>query len=249
MVRTVDLVCNNCSVHFVNEYKKRFAKFCSKGCATSFRQDARDPNFLEEMNELSAYLIGFILTDGSISQQKGKKERITLANTDFEIMSKLHPIISPRRKLYTREMKKKEHKTAYSLVNTNVDAISTLKKLGIDSDKTFNVRLPNLPTELYRHFVRGVLDGDGSISNYRVRDKYTYKKLGFTSASKMFSLEFKQLLEQQGFSPLIRKDDRHNAYYVVMNKTQEIKDFARWIYEDSNWYIARKKNIFFDDIV
>lgn len=252
MPRYIEIECKNCNKISMKEYKRRkTATFCSKGCATSYRQDARDPNFLETPNELSAYLLGFILTDGSISKQDGKKKRMTLANTDFQIMNKLHPIISPNRKLYVRNMSKKEHKTIYSLVNTNEKSLETLEELGIRERKSFDVKMPEIPNDLVRHFIRGVFDGDGSIINYKVQNKYTYKKVTFTSASTVFSESLNDILNKQGFNTGLNKDSRDTnpSFYNVINRTEDIKMLGKWMYEDANWYIERKRNVFFDDIV
>lgn len=251
MPRYVQLTCKNCHVVFEKEYKKRNAIFCSKGCSVSYRQDARDPNFLEEKNELSAYLVGFILADGSISQQKGKKKRMTLANTDFDIMNKLHPIISPSRKLYVRTMKKKEHNTIYSLVNTNKEVLNTLSELGIKERKSLDVEMPNIQSNLLRHFIRGVFDGDGSIITYDVQNKWSYKKVSFTSGSKSFSTSLRDILVEKGFHPGLHQDSRdtNKSYYVVMNKGDEIQALGEWMYSNSNWYIERKRKVFLDDIV
>lgn len=250
MAAMKELTCLNCKVDFMIEAYRKTARFCSKGCATSHRQDARDPNFLETPNELSSYLLGFILTDGSVSQQKGKKKRITLANTDFKIMNDLQPIIAPNRKLYKRVMKNKNHNTIYSIVNTNELAIKKLDELGIRENKSFNVRMPDIEEGLMSHFVRGVFDGDGSIYRNRVNG-HTYKHISFTSASLDFSESLKAYISGLGFSPTLVSDSRenNNSHYVKLYRKEEVIEFGKWLYEDSNWYIESKKDTFLDDIV
>lgn len=240
--------CQNCLEEF-EVMKKRKARFCSKGCATSFRQKISDPDFMSMEDELKFYLLGLILTDGCISHQPGKIERMTLRTSDQQLAELLHPIISPQRKMYENKPLKEEHNISYALVNTNEQAIESLKSYGIYPNKSYTVDFPNIPENAMHHFIRGVFDGDGSISRSLIAGKYPARKISFTSASLSFAESLKSLLESKGYSPYISKDTRKDVYYVYMYKKDELSSFANWIYQDAIHYLHRKHAKFFDDIV
>lgn len=249
------LNCLNCGQEFEVLAKRKTQKFCTKGCATSYRQRVDDPNYMEGDNELHHYMLGLVITDGCISKQENKQERMTFRTSDKDLAEMLHPLICPERKLYENKPLKEEHKISYALVNTNEAAIATLKSYGIKPAKSYTIRMPRVPNKYMHHFLRGVIDGDGSVWVYPVEQNnkiYYYKRLSVTTASINFALELKVYLMYLGFTPKIVKDSREDGvpkYYVQLNKKEEIKDLAEWLYADANYYLDRKKQVFCSDIV
>lgn len=245
MATMTKLECVNCGKEFEVLAKRKTAKFCTKGCATSYRQKLNDPDFMEVDKELRYYLLGLILTDGCISQQEGKQERMTLRTSDKQLAELLHPFICPDRKLYANKPYKEEHNVSYGLVNTNENAIATLKAYGIEADKTYTVKYPSILKSHTHHFVRGLFDGDGSIFLNTVKGK-EYKHISFTTASIDFANGLKEELEYFGFNPTVTKDSRKDTYYVKMYRQEEIKEFADWIYAGEHYCLERKKALFGD---
>lgn len=243
-----NIICKNCNKEFQNS--KKHQQFCSKGCATSYRQKAHDLNFMEAENEFKYYMLGLIYADGCISKQQNKLERLTLELKDKEFIENIKPLISPHRKLYITRGKKETHSDTYKIICTNVEALNELKRLGVMSRKSKIIQMPLLTDKQFRHFVRGFFDGDGSIFLNHVNN-HTYKHLSFTIASKEFALELQYKLKQLGFSFTLVNDSRETscAIYVKLYKQKEITKFAEWMYKDSEWYIQRKYDRFYDDIV
>lgn len=85
------------------------------------------------------------------------------------------------------------------------------------------------------HFVRGYFDGDGSI----------YKKgnmINFVGSSYSFILDFRDILDDKGFDPIIKSKDNHFRIYISGKKT--IKQFGDWIYNDKKLYLKRKFDVY-----
>tara|TARA_Y100000310_G_C20423025_1_gene687590 strand:- start:142 stop:816 length:675 start_codon:yes stop_codon:yes gene_type:complete len=62
--------------------------------------------------------------------------------------------------------------------------LKDIEKLGVIPNKSLCVELPDVPEEYFRHFVRGVLDGDGWISiRNRQERKHKEFSIGFASGS------------------------------------------------------------------
>ncbi|AFQ30318.1 LAGLIDADG family homing endonuclease [Bacillus thuringiensis] len=246
------LTCENCGNEFEVLAKRKTARFCTKGCSISFRQKIHDPDFMSINDELHFYLLGLILTDGCISKQENKEERMTLRLSDKQIVEELHPLMSPDRKLYANKPYKEEHNVSYAIVSTNKEAIATLKGYGIEHGKTYSVEYPKIAKEHTHHFIRGLFDGDGSIFTNVVKQKKAdgsilhrpYKHISFTTASINFAEGLKSELESFGYHPKITEDVRGGKFYVKLYRQKEIQSFGEWIYADSHYYLNRKKQSF-----
>lgn len=241
MPTLIKLECKNCEEEFEVAFKRRTAQFCSKGCATSYRQKAHDPDIFTVSEEFSAYMLGLILTDGCVSEQEGKGRRLTIVNTDLQLMEQIQPLVCPNRKIYKQVKVKEHHAQAYALVNTNEDTLNLLNEWGIKDRKTLTIRIPRFKMEMCRHFIRGVFDGDGSI--FKNGD---YKHISFTTGSPKFADDLITMLEDFGFTPKRVVDSREHSssVYVKLYRKAEIEKFYNWVYEDSNWHMERKKQAF-----
>lgn len=203
---------------------------------------------MSEENELKYYILGLILTDGCVSQQESKMKRMTFRTSDIQLAEMLHPIISPDRKMYENKPYKAEHNISYALINTNPQLLDILDSYGIKPRKSYDVKFPDIPEDFITHFIRGVFDGDGSISKMNI-SKYKYKRISITSSSFYFISELLKILLRYSFPVKIVKDNRKDAYYLTMYNQKEIERFGEWIYKDCNYCMERKRQRFNGDIV
>lgn len=240
------LVCKKCQVDFVG---KAGQVFCSKACATSYRNKINDPNFLKTDNmDLKWYLIGLIFADGCLSKQKDCSERITIVLTDRDIIDTLNPIVCPERKVYVQKGRKEAHSDAYGLINTNPAVLAELKSLGLVQRKSTVINFPKV--ESPRSFIRGYFDGNGCVRKMPINKiDYGYLQISFTTGSENFAFGLKDLLEIFSYHPKLTYDNRHHAMYIKLHRQAEIISFRNWIYEDTNLFIKRKYNLFYGDIV
>jgi len=106
----------------------------------------------------SAYWAGFIMADGCVKSDRNTLE-IGLAKTDSGHLEKFYQAIGLRREVKTYG------KASFAVVSGS-QIVSDLRKLyGITPRKSLVARFPNnLPDDLHHHFIRGVFDGDGSIT-------------------------------------------------------------------------------------
>lgn len=241
--------CKNCNEDYEYLYKRRkTTQFCSKGCSVSYRQKIHDPNFLSEENELKYYMLGLIFADGSLSKQDGKNERLTLGLTDELLIKKLKPYVCPDRKLYIKVSDNPNHNDFYSLVNTNEEVLEELKRSGMTNNKAKTITIPDIPTDMMHHFVRGFFDGDGSVYYNKVKS-YTYKHCQITTASKKFTEQLNDVLREVGIDSYKGRDSRNTAYHVKVYSKEAIQKLSDYMYEDSTFHMIRKKDKLMNDIV
>lgn len=240
--------CENCHKE---EQKRRKTRFCSKGCATSFRQKINDPNYFDTNDkEFASYLTGLLFGDGCISQQEGKDERITLSLKDKDIIERIHPHFSPDRKIYVNKARCENHSDAYCLINTNIESLTLLKKMGLTPRKSLTLKYPQFDLINERDFIRGYFDANGSVFK-NIVSGHIYHHVSITIGSYDFAFDLNSKLLSLGFDSKLNKDSRenHNAYYVKIYKKDHVLNFKNWMYNESEWFLPRKKDSFPSDIV
>lgn len=134
------------------------------GCSGE-RRDALDVRFFENIDtDTKAYALGLIWTDGTIDLKRGVM-RITLQQQDERMLERLRVAMGalPLSILPPQRGGKAKSPTA-TLRVCSASILGQLQKLGLCESKS--ERLPKVvapPAGLLRAFVRGAMDGDGSL--------------------------------------------------------------------------------------
>lgn len=122
--------------------------------------------FEKPLNELEKYWIGFLIADGSVQKYKNKQDmiRITLKRKDKNHLQKfLNFLEVPNQKIYDSSTKNSKRS---EISVSSQKLVDKLKHFNIFPNKTFNTSPPkSLAND--SHFWRGVIDGDGHISEKR----------------------------------------------------------------------------------
>jgi DNA-binding transcriptional regulator WhiA len=241
--------CQKCGKDLTKKQISKRNKCCSLSCSAQIKNQHSDPNFLNHSDELKYYMIGLIWTDGCLSKQEGKSERLTIALKDKELIERLNEVVCPNRKIYINKPKKETHSPSYVIINMCEDVILYLKDKGLEPRKSRTLCYPEIEEEHFGDFLRGVFDGDGSIYKNTVNG-HTYKHLSITSASKDFARGLKKQLKSFGLNPTLIRDSRGHVEYVKINRKDEIEKMKELMYgKNPQFYIDRKKTIFYEDIV
>lgn len=222
------LYCKNCNKKLtkIQVYKK--GQFCCKGCATSFRQKANDPNISKlKDKDLLYYILGLIWSDGNLNKEEDK---ISLTLKDLDLIESLYPIFSDinKRKIY--KYKHKNKFMSYTLINTNCDFINFCKKKGLIPNKSFSIDVNNIPKKYFYAFVRGVFDGDGSVYIQNRYKNFIYLGVTIVSANCSFLKKLTLDFEKNHIEYNIYLDSRKSLYYLKIGKKQSIKNFYKYIY-------------------
>jgi hypothetical protein len=130
------------------------------------------PDFFANLTPQGAYVMGFILADGSIRDGKLK-----ISNANPTILGTIRDVLESNHPIYKNQ---RDKHVWYDLMICHTATVSDLVKWGITPAKSLTATLPPVPPHLFWHLVRGYFDGDGAI-------RYTYRgglQLKFTSGSK-----------------------------------------------------------------
>lgn len=140
-------------------------------------------------NSNIAYAIGLLVTDGSLSKDG---RHIIFTSKDYNLILAFNYCLHIKGKITINPKSTLSKHTVYKIQTSNVALYRWLNTIGIFSQKTFTISKLHIPDAVFRDFLRGHLDGDGSIVHYKdkylttVNKTYVYDRLFiyFLSASK-----------------------------------------------------------------
>jgi hypothetical protein len=123
-------------------------------------------------SETKAYLLGFISADGFITSPKNKPDtfyfKVELSSRDVQHLEMIRDIISPASPIYnykrTTPLCEKENYYSQLVVCDKVFC-KQLIGWGVLKRKSTILRPPSLNYEFENHYIRGLFDGDGYVSD------------------------------------------------------------------------------------
>jgi hypothetical protein len=179
--------------------------------------------------EEKAYSFGFFWADGCINRHKTFTVR--LQTIDSDILDFFHNYFGGSRHL--RKFKRVDGRVYYQeeWVIHDINWNKHLKNIG------FRQHLNNIPTNLFNHFLRGLLDGDGSYSYL------SNKKLGVITLSSNYDDNFewitKYLTNKHRISKTISKTGKSSTL-TFTGGDAILSNFVNEIYQNSTVYLFRK---------
>lgn len=203
-------------------------------------------NYFDSIDtEEKAYWLGFIFADGNISKSeriyKGKIKKgnyrfeVSLKDTDREHLEKFAKEISFEKEIKISQTNSKAKRCR--LYFNNKHFWNTLNNYGCTPSKSLTLKFPNISifkdTSLIKHFIRGYVDGDGSIAYKNA--KHTDFQLRILGTEHFLSNLQKNLpLEKLN---KLYKDT--NIYELCFNSSRGLY-VCKYLYENSNIYLDRK---------
>lgn len=193
-------------------------------------------------NADKAYIIGLLFTDGNVSKIEGKSGRIRLQlqAQDKDILEKIKNILCIDSELILDP----RGNSCYSLEFSDEQIFNDLSKYNIIPNKTYEVHhLPtNIPKEFLTDFIRGLIDGDGSIIFDETMSKDV--SLNFTSYHQTIVTELQDIIDY-----LINKTDHNKIFFTSAWHCQwrgynQVLTILNLLYKNSNLYIKRKYNLY-----
>jgi hypothetical protein len=208
----------------------------------------------------SAYILGFIYADGSVYQPVGNRQlnfRIGVQERDSYILDKLSIDAAGGHKhtVKTPSSINKGYQPQVCVNITSNDFCQDLINLGCKIRKSKEgMTFPELPKHLVKHFIRGFLDGDGSIilkkQNYKYKRKTTYKipnphkdrfklNIAFSSTDKKFLLDIAKHLQLEKVYITERIRSIKN-YILWIEVKSEVNRVVNYLYSDCEYFLKRK---------
>ena len=233
-------ICEYCGREF-NSKGHTKQKCCNKSCAMRLRRKEDIGVFGRDDvdDSIKKYILGLTITDGCIRENKTSLTKtICISLKDKYMIQQICDLVCPTKRIY-------KDGANWQVVWRNSWDIEYLKELGIEMRKTYNVTLPNVSNMW--HMIRGIIDGDGSVSICNIYDKksnrdYKYNRISIVTGSKQMKDDLVDFFHKNGFTPIIIKDKRHvSTYCIAFNRQKEILEMKKLIYKNAGkWKLERK---------
>lgn len=136
-----------------------------------------------------AYVVGLLVTDGNLSKNG---RCISMRSSDMQLLLTFTKCLGlSREKIVQTKNDGWAKRPCYRVQFSNVQLYRWLTKIGLFPNKTYTIGEIQVPDQYFKDFLRGHLDGDGSIWTYKdswnsfKNPKYVYTRLWarFYSAS------------------------------------------------------------------
>lgn len=203
-------------------------------------------NFFDKIdNQDKAYILGFLYADGCNYKPK-QTVSMSLQEEDFDILEKIRVCMGNEHPLEYIDYSNKHdfgytYKNQYRMLIFSKHMCDSLDNIGMTPNKSLTLEFPRIDKELYRHFIRGYFDGDGSVYQSFVNENNKPVTLTITSTL-LFLEKIKQIVSDElGIYAGIYDASNHNGITKVLSMSTEASNiFLDWLYLDANLYMQRK---------
>lgn len=185
---------------------------------------------IKNLSREEYYYLGLLITDGSIT-----KNRLSLGlKEEDEYMLKSFASFLGKRVSVNKYLHKVYKTFQYQVKIRNKTLVDNLNKLAVFKNKTKNLKLH---IELNFDILRGIIDGDGSITEL---NKSSY--IHIHSISDEFLIQIQDFLLQYKIKSFIKKEK--NCKKLSIYKNKDVYFLYEKMYYSTDLFLIRKKNKF-----
>lgn len=203
-----------------------------------------DDDIFKKLNPSTAYLLGYIFTDGDLVHIKSKKIYLRIYSKHEDRIETVKRILNTSAKIQYR--KEKVYK---DIVQTEMywihigtpEIIKDLMGYGMVVHKHQEIKFPKIKKSLIPHFIRGCWVGSGTVSTY---------KGTFLSAITIGSLDFMKEIERNlnlqglGSRNIQRISTSKKPSFLIKYATKDSEKLYDYLYPENTEiiYCPRQKN-------
>lgn len=195
--------------------------------------------------EEKAYWLGFLMADGYINKGNGsRKLGISINETDKNHLEKFKTAINATHPVKIYEVKQGyKIGTKYCrLMITEETLVQDLIDQGCVEHKSNILQPPNIRNDLRRHWIRGFMDGNGSIVIHNTRHCKSFC-IGFVSTDDVLNWIMDVLIQDNVITRRYQLDKRKSGQIVSafqFGGNYLVKKYCDYIYKDATVYLDRK---------
>ena len=184
--------------------------------------------------EEKAYWLGFLYADGSVTNGDRYVLELSLQQKDKKHLEKFQVFLNTDALIKDKQIHLNDKTYLACVIQINNKSIVTdLITLGCTPKKSLTIMFPSdniVPNKLQHHFIRGYIDGDGSITN-----KYRSCMIEILGTEEFLT----RFIQKWGLP--IRTFRKHGkAYGYIINKKEYTIPFLRKVYGNATIYLDRK---------
>lgn len=201
---------------------------------TGYRNVILHEDFFDVIDtEEKAYVIGFLLADGYVIEQKRDRSRtwgIALQTQDKYMLERFREMVGSDNKLCHQR-----NEYVFTVVSDHM--VDMLAKYNIVPRKCKIVSFPYnaIDKKLHRHVVRGLFDGDGCICK---------KSCSFCGNEIMMHEIQNMLIEEIEINRNKIYARENGVYSFAFSSKKDVTAFYHYLYDDSTIFLTRKRERF-----
>jgi intein-encoded DNA endonuclease-like protein len=192
-------------------------------------------NFFKEWSHDMSYILGYLFTDGNINWKPEKTYRaltLTASEKDKDHLELVRKKLSSSKPLLFSEKTR-----SYRMIVNNKTICQDLMRMGLTPRKSLTVKFPKIPKQYLPDFIRGVIDGDGTV-RWNNRKRSPYFDISIASGSRDFAVGLVENIRKLGVDGKVRRQ-RYKLFIVQYCCTRGMK-LAELIYGGANMFLNRK---------
>ena len=212
-----------------------------------YRKYQHNENYFEIINtEEKAYWLGFIFADGYIQNHDNLYGQdavgITIAEYDKDVLEKFKKSIEATNPIILCKKTGEKGANCVRILLTSQKTANDLIDKGCYKNKSSILKPPKkVPSNLIRHFIRGLFDGDGSLIKYEHKECNSISyQINFTTTYEMADW----LREQIQMGSTYPEKRRESTWYFGFGGNQQVINFYHYLYDDATIWMDRKYNRF-----
>jgi hypothetical protein len=211
-----------------------------------------DEKYFEKIDSpIKAYIIGFLLGDGTISLKDGSSKRIKLelAEQDKELLYDIAGELGLVEAVKFRKRNAPNEQNKFSLTINSTKMADDLISLGIGPKKTGKEKWIDLQNDkLQWHFLRGLFDADGHIRVYQRTYKrktmapkaYLKGRFGITGNLQLLQEVLKFLKKHNIAKNVNSFSKKQGCYDLYVSSLGELRVLYHKLYSNGNLKMQRK---------
>ena len=236
-----DILINNYSLKTIEELIELLPNRNEKGIYShahklKLKYHTYNENYFNEIDTPDkAYWLGFLSADGYITT--GYRWGVEIKIDDKPHLEKLNICLESNITIRTR--KRKTGAESCSLQFKNKQMYDSFVKWGFTHNKSHEIVFPSIPKNLRLHFIRGVIDGDGSYCKSKNGKYYKYC-ISLVGANKSFLESIRDaLLEELNITASI--NTHKGLHTLTIGRKKDIKLFCKSVTLQENIMLHRKR--------
>lgn len=210
--------------------------------------------------EFKAYILGWIYADGTLLPRNGNRQALFCISVQEEdgkeFLIELAREITervPGRRYYASQIKRGEKPQMRVSISSD-QIFSDLVGYGLRPAKTkYGMTFPVLNPKLEHHFIRGFLDGDGSIMYSQTIASYVPKtkpktnklrdrgRIAFIGTDKLFLEEVRKRLPITKHYYGGKQSKNMFTHILWIERALDVRACIDYLYKDATWFLSRKR--------
>jgi len=181
-----------------------------------------------------AYILGFIIADGSI-HKNGKGVTIAIQKNDVSLLREIAAELGCTAPIGRKVPSRSPSGMPLAVLNLCGRKLTAdLNALGVHHDKSYTATYPTVPEHLESHLIRGLWDGDGWIGKRQFSLAGTHALVEGVADS---------IYRHTGCRLRIRKASNGSDCYYAQGSRRD-RAVMQWLYADPGLAMARKAGVY-----